>query len=103
MVKEAPVTEKLPVKGVFIHRGIGHVAYAGLVGMEPRHQAGPGGATAGKVVKLGMGLPVCGKFINVWRIYFPAKAAQVGIPHIIGKYYYYIWPFTHHRSSRRNL
>jgi hypothetical protein len=95
MVKETPVTEELPVKGMFIHRRIGHVAYTGLMGMEPRHKAGPGGTAAGKVVKLGMELPVRGKFINVWRIYFPAKAGRVGISHIIGEYYYYVWTRIH--------
>jgi hypothetical protein len=83
---------------MFVRRRIGHVTYAGLMGMESRHKAGPGGAAAGNVVKLGVELPVSGKSIDIRGIYLPAKAGRIGISHIIGEYYYYVWPFIHNIS-----
>jgi hypothetical protein len=102
-VKETPVTEKLAVKGMFVHRRIGHVPYAGLMGMESRHKAGPGGTATGNVVKLGVKLPVCGKFINIRGIYLPAKASRIGISHVVGEYYYYVRPFIHNISRLSSI
>jgi hypothetical protein len=97
-VKKAPVTEELPVKRMFINRRVSHVTYAGIVGMKPRHKAGPGRTAAGNIVKLGMKLPGGGKSVYAGSIDLPAKAARIGIAHVIREYYYYVRSFTHNQK-----
>ena len=63
--------------------GLGHVADAGLVGMEPRHQGGTRWAASSAVVELGEAYASLGEGVEVRGMDLTAMVAEVGKPHVV--------------------
>jgi len=64
-------------------RGLGHMADADLVRMEPCHQGGSGRAAPSAVVELREAHAALGERIEVGGVDFPAMVTEVGEAHVV--------------------
>ena len=62
----------------------GHVTDAGLVRVESGEEGGAGGATAGRIVKLGEAHSVGGEGVEIGGFDLAAVATDVGVAHVVG-------------------
>jgi hypothetical protein len=65
---------------------------AGLMRVKPGYQRGPCRTTAGGIVELREAHSTGGKCVQIWRMDFPAVAADIRVSHIIRHYQHDILP-----------